>query len=183
MYSQLVDHLTVIHRVTINTMPHCHKNRRRVHSVRVRVYHLSPKAHRVPRVIPTARRLVCMCASCMFVVPASRSQPFIVYVVCCTRLTHVRCTHFTLSTVHCVRRLLYTPHSCALYPLHALNRSLCTSSAVHAAKRTIAGHRTLASSPKYGECNCSCRHTRQFAVTRVAAERTSIVIVHRRLYS
>ncbi len=109
MYSQLVDHLTVIHRVTISTMPHCHKDRRRVHSVRVRVYHLSPKAHRVPRVIPTARRLACMCASCMFVVPASRSQPFIVYVVCCTRLTHVRCTRFTLSTVHCVRRLLYTP--------------------------------------------------------------------------
>ena len=161
MYSQLVDHLTVIHRVTINTMPHCHKDRRRVHSVRVRVYHLSPKTHRVPRVIPTARRLH-------------------------VRLTHVRCTRFTLSTVHCVRRLLYTPHSCSLYPLHALNRSLCTSSAVHAAKRTIVGHRILASSPMYGECNCSCRHTRQFAVTlsaRVAAERTSIVIVHRRLYS
>ena len=132
MYSQLVDHLTVIHRVTINTMPHCHKDRRRVHPVRVRAYILSPKAHRVPRVIPAA------CA----------------------------------------------PHACSLYPLHALNRSLCTSSAVHAAKRTIVGHRT--SSPKYGECNCSCRHTRQFAVTlsaRVAAERTSIVIVHRRLYS
>ena len=29
--------------------------------------------------------VACMCASRMFVVPASRSQPFIVYVVCCTR--------------------------------------------------------------------------------------------------
>ena len=100
MYSQLVDHLTVIHRVTISTMPHCHKDRRRVHSVRVRVYHLSPKAHRVPRVIPTARRLACMCASCMFVVPASRSQPFIVYVVCCTRRQthHRRASYFGVLT-------------------------------------------------------------------------------------
>ena len=66
------------------------------------------------------------------------------------RLTHVRCT---LSTVHCVH----------------------VSSAVHAAKRTIV---SCASSPKCGECNCSCRHTRQFVVTlsaRVAGERTSIL--------
>ncbi len=93
MYSQLVDHLTVIHRVTINTMPYCHKDRRRVHPVRVRAYVLSPKAHlrdRVPRVIPTARRLN-------------------------MRLTHVRCTRFTLSTVHCVRRLLYTPPNVSSY--------------------------------------------------------------------
>ena len=168
MYSQLVDHLTVIHRVTINTMPYCHKDRRRVHPVRVRAYVLSPKAHRVPRVIPTARRLH-------------------------MRLTHVRCTRFTLSTVHCVRRLLYTPPNVSSY-LGVLTQMFVVPASrsqpcivyVVCCTRRQTYHRILASSLKYGECNCSCRHTRQFAVTlsaRVAAERTSIVIVDRRLYS
>ena len=148
MYSQLVDHLTAIHRVTINTMPYCHNDRSRVDPVRVRAYVLSPRVIcAIASHVSLRPPVACMCAS--------RTELYIF--------------------------IDQWPHACSLYQLHALNRSLCTSSAVHAAKRTIV---SCASSPKYGECNCSCRHTRQFAVTlsaRVAAERTSIV--HRQLYS